>query len=96
MSEKNPTPRTDEIIGYLAREFPATVGHIPIRERIEPLERELSAYSEVAKFFADYARHHPGCAGRAGHNYYIDIDKCDCGLMLKLAKLEALENKEGE
>ena len=39
---KTNTPRTDEIVEYLAIQFPATVGHIPIREKIEKLEQDLN------------------------------------------------------
>lgn len=43
------TPRTDEIVSYLEVQFPATIGHIPLRERVEKLERELNAASKNAR-----------------------------------------------
>lgn len=37
------TPRTDNIIRYLEYQFPATVGHRPIRRGIESIELDLNA-----------------------------------------------------
>ncbi len=37
MSETE-TPITDEIVAYMNYQFPATVGHIPLREKIKSLE----------------------------------------------------------
>lgn len=34
------TPQTDEIIKYCECQFPATQGHIPLREMIEKIEIE--------------------------------------------------------
>jgi len=43
MNTQRPTPRTDSIIEYLRVQFPATEGHIPLREKIGDLERENEA-----------------------------------------------------
>ena len=40
MSTPSKTPDTDAIIEYLRVQFPATEGHIPLREKIGNLERE--------------------------------------------------------
>jgi hypothetical protein len=42
--KESSTPRTDAIIEYLNYQFPATVGHIPIRDMIAKLEAD---YCEV-------------------------------------------------
>lgn len=36
------TPRTDEIVEYLEYQFPPTIGHKPLREKISALEIELA------------------------------------------------------
>ena len=37
------TPRTDQILDYLAFQFPATAGHIPLRKMLEGIEEQLAA-----------------------------------------------------
>jgi len=35
------TPETDDFVEYMNTQFPATVGHIPMREKVAYLERRL-------------------------------------------------------
>lgn len=49
------TPRTDAIVSYLAIQFPATVGHIPLRDQIAKLERELIEQATATVEMCDQA-----------------------------------------
>lgn len=51
-----PTPETDEILEYLRVQFPATDGHIPLREKIEKLERECDKKdAQIKRLCEDWA-----------------------------------------
>jgi len=47
------TPLTDEIVKYLDCQFPATVGHIPIREKIGLIEIRLARLEAAAQALVD-------------------------------------------
>lgn len=49
------TPQTDAIIAYLNQQFPATVGHLPLRRMIGQIERQLSAAKSVLWMAEKYA-----------------------------------------
>lgn len=48
-----PTPETDALLYYLKQQFPATEGHIPLRERISKLERERDEAREKLDVMKD-------------------------------------------
>jgi len=51
-------PRTDAFVAYMARQFPATVGHIPMRQMVAALEEDLNEANQmIADADEDCARH---------------------------------------
>lgn len=60
-----PTPRTDEFVAYMNYQFPATVGHIPMREKVESLELELAEARALLNRALPYLEEHTddGAAG---------------------------------
>lgn len=47
----NNHPKTQSILDYLVQQFPATEGHVPLREKIGKLEDEIiSLHKECQKY----------------------------------------------
>lgn len=66
-NQQTPTPRTNDIVRYLNEQFPATVGHIPIREKIGQLELERNEINRQVMGLQELWDFVPGV-----ENKYID------------------------